>query len=141
MRTWVLVVTATISVFAVKVVDAQTGGASVWDGIYTAVQAERGANAYGDHCAECHGTSLDGTGEAPPLAGPEFLSHYDGRTVGNLFDRTRNTMPNNAPGTLSRNDYADILAYILKFNGFPAGDKELDRRSEYLQAFAFHATK
>src|SRR4051812_88223 len=141
MRTWVLVVAAAIGVFAAACVDAQTGGTSVWDGIYTAAQAERGASAYADHCAECHGASLDGTGEAPALAGPEFLSHYDGRTVGNLFDRTRNTMPNNAPGTLSRNDYADILAFVLKFNGFPAGEKELDRRSEYLQALQFRATK
>src|SRR5256885_12799912 len=124
MRAWMLVFAAWAC--AAGVVQAQSGATSVWDGIYTIEQAARGASAYADHCAECHGASLDGTGEAPALAGPEFLSHYDGRTVGNLFDRTRNTMPNNAPGTLSRNDYADILAFILKFNGFPAGDKELD---------------
>ena len=122
-------------------VKAQSGGTSVWDGVYTAAQAKRGSTTYRDHCVQCHGGQLDGTGEAPPLSGPEFLSHYDGLTVGGLFDRTRKTMPHNAPGSLSRNEYADVIAFVLKFNGFPEGAKELDRRSEYLQGIEFHATK
>ena len=141
MRAEVVVVAAILCACAAEAVNAQSGGASVWDGVYTAAQAERGASTYANHCTECHGAGLDGTGEAPALSGPEFLSHYDGRPVGALFDRTRKTMPNDAPGSLKRNDYSDVIAFMLKFNGFPAGEKELDYRSEYLQGIEFHATK
>src|SRR3954468_11886528 len=141
MRADVVVIAAMVWAGAADVVNAQSGSASVWDGVYTTAQAARGASTYRDHCAECHGAALDGTGEAPALAGPEFLSHYDGRTLGSLVDRTRKTMPNNAPSSLSREEYADVIAFVLKFNGFPSGEKELDRRSEYLQGIEFHATK
>ena len=57
--------------------------------------------------------------------------------MGDLFDRIRTTMPQDNPGKLSRDQYADILAFVLKANGYPAGQKEMDRRSEYLKAIAF----
>lgn len=120
---------------------AQDSGRSVWDGVYTDAQAERGASAFGASCAACHGATLAGTGEAPSLASLEFVSHFDGATVGALFDRIRVTMPQNAAGSLSRNIYADITAFLLKSNGFPAGEKELDRRSEYLRGIAFTSAK
>jgi mono/diheme cytochrome c family protein/sugar lactone lactonase YvrE len=115
--------------------------ASVWDGIYTDAQATRGAAAYGSYCASCHGATLAGTGEAPALAGGQFVGDFNSETVGDIFDRIRTTMPLAAPGSLTRNQYADILAYILKANSFPAGAKELDRRSEYLKAIKFEAAK
>lgn len=119
---------------------AGQGPASVWDGVYTAQQATRGADAFTQSCASCHGDDLAGIDEASPLAGGQFLSDFDGLTVGDLFDRIRTTMPQNAPKSLSPEVYADILAYLLKANGFPAGDKPLDYRSAFLKAIAFQAT-
>ena len=113
--------------------------ASVWDGIYTEAQAARGSDAYNAHCASCHGASLTGTGEAPALQGPQFVSDFDGETVGDLFDRIRTSMPQNNPAGLPREQYADILAFLLKANAFPPGARELDRRSEYLKAIRFTA--
>src|SRR6201999_3721132 len=49
----------------------------------------------------------------------------------------KNTMPQDNPGKLSRDQYADILSFIMKENGYPAGQKEMDRRSEFLKAIAF----
>jgi sugar lactone lactonase YvrE len=118
---------------------AQTS-TSVWDGVYTTAQADRGAKAYTASCTFCHGAGLEGTGEAPGLVGAQFRSDFDGLTVGDLFDRTRTSMPQDAPNSLSAETYADILAYIFKTNGFPAGQKELDHRTPYLKAIAFIAT-
>ena len=112
---------------------------SVWDGIYTDAQAARGSEAYAKSCAACHGAALTGTGEAPALQGGQFVSDFNGETVGDLFDRIRTTMPQDNPASLTRDQYADILAFLLKANGFPAGAKELDRRSEYLKAIRFEA--
>lgn len=114
---------------------------SVWDGIYTDEQAQAGSADFAAHCASCHGANLAGTGEAPALAGAEFLSDFNGETVGDLFDRIRTTMPQDQPGSLARAQYAAILAYILKANNFPAGSKPLDQRSEYLKAIGFSAAR
>jgi len=131
---------------AVVMLVALTGGAraqtvSIWDGVFTEDQATRGNNGFAAHCANCHGASLGGTGEAPALAGPRFLSDFDGLSLGDLFDRIRTTMPQDNPASLTRDAYADILAFLLKANGMPAGAKELDRRSEYLKAIGFSAAQ
>lgn len=120
-------------------VRAQETTGSVLDGIYTDAQSARGAAAFPQFCAACHGASLGGLGEAPALTGAQFISDFDGLTVGDLFDRIRTTMPLNNPNGLSRDQYADILAFILKSNGFPAGTKELYRRSEFLNAIRFES--
>lgn len=114
---------------------------SVWDGVYTDVQAARGAASYTEHCAVCHGASLGGVGEAPALTGARFVSDFDGLSVGELFDRIRTTMPLNNAGGLSRDQYADILAFVLKSNGFPPGQTELYRRREYLDTIAFESKR
>ena len=119
---------------------AQAQTLSVWNGVYTEAQAERGSAGFSGHCASCHGAGLGGTGEAPALAGPQFLSDFDGLSAGDLFDRIRTTMPQDNPASLTRDQYADILAFLLKANGMPSGPKELDRRSEYLKAIGFSAT-
>ena len=120
---------------------AQDAPKSVWDGVYTEAQATRGQAAYTEHCGGCHGAALAGTGEAKPLAGPEFLSSWNGLSVGELADRTRTTMPLDAPGTLDRAVVADILAYVLKFNGFPAGQAELPQKTEFLTGIRIDAFK
>jgi sugar lactone lactonase YvrE len=120
---------------------AQETPPTVWDGVYTAAQAERGAEAYRQNCAVCHGGQLGGTGEAPALASAEFLSNWNGLRVGDMFERVRTTMPFTAPGSLSRDVYADIVAFMFKANGLPAGAKELDRRTEVLNGIAIAAQR
>src|SRR5438874_1490899 len=75
---------------------------SVWDGVYAEDQAKRGQARYGELCASCHGDTLGGGESAPPLAGGEFLANWNTLTVGDLFDRTRTTMPQSKPGSMSR---------------------------------------
>jgi len=114
---------------------------SVWDGVYTAEQAKQGGDLYADQCASCHGLALNGGEMAPPLTGGEFMSNWNGLTVGDLFDRIRTTMPANAAGTLNREKTAEILADILSVNGFPAGSMELPRQTEALKQISIDAVK
>jgi quinoprotein glucose dehydrogenase len=100
---------------------------SVWDGVYTKEQAHRGQTVYAQECAKCHGENLAGGEAAPTLVGAEFLSHWNGKTAGALYDTLRKTMPTDDPGNLSTREYADLAAYLLSANDFPAGEKELDR--------------
>ncbi len=114
---------------------------SVWDGVYTEEQATRGGALYARECSSCHGEDLMGADEATPLAGALFLSNWDGLTVGDLFERVRVSMPQGDPGKLDRQQTADVLAYVLHFNQFPAGDSELARRTEFLKEIRFQATR
>jgi S-disulfanyl-L-cysteine oxidoreductase SoxD len=109
---------------------------SVWDGVYTDTQADRGKGQYGQHCAVCHGLALEGNGESPPLVG-EFIPDWAGTTLSDLYDKIETTMPLNAPGTLRPAIAADVLAYILKENNFPAGANELDATAGALGRFNF----
>jgi mono/diheme cytochrome c family protein len=112
---------------------------SVWDGVYTADQAKRGRESYSKECASCHGAELTGGESAPELAGPGFLSNWTTHTVGELFERTRVSMPENDPGKLSRAQIADLIAYLLSANGFPAGKVELDKQTEVLKQIRIDA--
>jgi mono/diheme cytochrome c family protein len=106
---------------------------SVWDGVYTSEQAARGAAQYSANCAPCHGTDLNGGESAPPLVGGEFLSNWNGLTVGDLFERIRISMPADRPGRLSRDQNTDILTLILSRNQFPIGTAELERQTEVMK--------
>src|SRR5215469_6744397 len=106
---------------------------SVWDGVFTADQAKRGQARYAELCASCHGDTLAGGESAPPLAGGEFLSNWNTLSVGDLFDRTRSTMPQNKPGSLNREATAEILAFVLSANQFPAGKTDMPQASEVLR--------
>jgi mono/diheme cytochrome c family protein/sugar lactone lactonase YvrE len=128
-------------ILAAGVPFAQDATRSVWDGVYTEAQAQRGQAAYAQSCVRCHGPGLAGVGEAKPLTGPEFLSNWNGLTLADLFDRTRTTMPIDNPRSLSAETYADILAYVLKYDGFPAGKTELDHRGEVLASIHIDAFK
>lgn len=114
---------------------------SVWDGVYTEAQAQRGKPLYNQHCASCHAGMLTGGETAPPLAGGDFLSNWNGLTMGDLFERIRKTMPAHAPGKLSREVNADITAYILNVNNYPTGEKELASNTELLKQIRIDATK
>jgi S-disulfanyl-L-cysteine oxidoreductase SoxD len=100
---------------------------SVWDGVYTKEQANRGQATYREECLKCHGENLGGGEGGPPLAGEEFLRKWNGKTVGDLSRVISKTMPADDPGNLSSREYSNIVAYLLSVNEFPAGQKELDR--------------
>ena len=108
----------------------QAHGQSVWEGVYTNEQADRGKVVYDQSCGSCHGAVLSGGETAPPLAGGEFLSSWNGLTAGDLVERIRTTMPFETPGSLSRESVTNVVTFIFRFNGFPAGPKELDKRAE-----------
>lgn len=116
--------------------------ASIWDGIFTDAQAQRGRELYPGPCGKCHGKRLDGAPDDPdmfstkPIGGPKFLRNWDGRSLGVLFEYVRTTMPANNPGFLSDREYADLLAYMLAVSGVPAGDAELPADPNALAAVA-----
>ena len=115
---------------------------TVWDGIYTDEQATRGEALYGEHCVRCHGATLQGNGEgAKSLTDATFKSTWNGISMGALFDRVRLSMPQDKPGSLTRQQVADLLAFILRANRFPAGKDELVRQTDLLNAIAFKSEK
>jgi quinoprotein glucose dehydrogenase len=114
---------------------------TVWDGVYTAEQAKRGAALYANNCASCHGLALTGGESAPPLTGGEFMSNWSGLTLGDLFDRIRVSMPADRPGTLSREQTAGILAHLLNVGEFPPGAAELSTKTEILKQIRIEAVK
>jgi len=114
---------------------------SVWDGVYTKQQAGRGQASYQEECIKCHAENLGGGEAAPALAGDEFLRKWNGKTAGDLFELIRKTMPSEDPGSLSRRQYADIVAYILSVNGFPGGEKDLASETEALNDIRIEAKR
>jgi mono/diheme cytochrome c family protein len=97
---------------------------TVSQGVYTAAQATRGQSVYKDRCASCHGDALQGR-VGPPLAGDDFLSGWNAQPLSELFSKIRNTMPQDAPGKLTGEQTADVLAYMLQTGKFPSGRAEL----------------
>jgi len=98
---------------------------SIWDGIYSEDQAQRGAEQYRARCASCHSADLRGNSNSPSLLGMSFMFVWEGRNLGELFEKMRTEMPTDQPGSLSAQAYVDVLAFILASNQFPAGDGEL----------------
>jgi S-disulfanyl-L-cysteine oxidoreductase SoxD len=96
---------------------------TIWDGVYTADQAERGRSAYEDKCASCHGANLSAYGG---VLTDRFLAHWREDTVDNYFKAIKSTMPRGAPASLTDSTYVDIVSFILKTNGSPAGTEELN---------------
>ena len=103
------------------------------DAIFTAEQAKRGEVLYQFICARCHGAALTGIEAAPPLAGAAFTASWSGAPMSDLFERVRVSMPQDKPGSLSRPQTADVVAYILSFNKAPAGQSELPGDAEVLK--------
>lgn len=102
-----------------------TSARSVWDAVYSQDQAKRGQAAYAQACSACHQADLSGNDQAPSLAGGEFLDRWNDQSVGDLADRIRLTMPQDNIGSLNVQTSADITAYLLQVNNFPAGAEEL----------------
>jgi cytochrome c5 len=93
---------------------------NVWDGVYTAPQAARGREIYNSYCVHCHTADL-----VEGLSGKGFMDDWREDTLKSLFEQTKRRMPADEPSTLSDQQYFDVLAFILKKNGFPEGRKEL----------------
>jgi cytochrome c len=121
-----------------------SAGRTIWDGVYTTAQAERGERAYKVSCGYCHRDDLsggffdDGTGRAPALAGPRaFNSSFGERwrdtTLGQMLIEIGTTMPQTDPGSLPPQTYLDILSYLLSKNEVPAGSTELPDDLEALE--------
>jgi mono/diheme cytochrome c family protein len=104
-------------------VRAQQSSKTVVDGVYTDTQAARGAAVYDTACSGCHRADLGGA-TGPSLKDQRFAREFAGKDLKTLFAKTA-TMPRNAPASLGDNVYLDIVAYLLRENGFPAGAQEL----------------
>lgn len=132
-----------------QAVRAQEAARTVWSGIYTAEQAERGAFVYTRYCQRCHGADLrgpslgnhlPGQSPAPAITGDEFRWKWHDLPVADLVKRVRDMPPNN-PAAISRDDSLDVLAYLLQKNGMPAGDSALPSTLPELSMIAFSAVK
>jgi mono/diheme cytochrome c family protein len=101
-------------------------------GVYTDEQATHGEALYKEQCAACHGDNLEGSGPMPPLAGADFLMNWQGKPLGDLYEKIQTTMPATAPGTLMPAQTADVLAFMLKSSKYPAGSSALEGKVEAL---------
>ena len=120
---------------------AQSSSRSIWDGVYTAQQAERGKTAYTQNCARCHGSALEGNDEIPALSGSHLMVDFDGQTAGDLVHRIQSTMPMDNPGSLNAATTADIATFILQSNGLPTGNAELPADPSAQSLVHFDAVK
>jgi len=121
---------------------AQDQAKSVWDGVYTEEQARRGEALYAERCVRCHGaTYMGGTDGATALVGPTFNGNWNNVPLDQMLDRLRLTMPMDKPASLSRQQTADALAFILSINKIPAGKTELPRQAEILNQITYKASK
>ncbi len=107
---------------------------TIWDGVYTDEQAQRGMQTYERECAACHLDDLMGDGIAPALVGSSFFFRWSDLSVGDMYTAIRTTMPQGAPASLSPSGYADISAFLLQKNNVPAGDEELPTEMDDLEA-------
>lgn len=102
------------------------------EGIYTAAQASRGQTTYDSSCASCH--------ELSKFKGPEFTKAWTGKPLADLHTAVV-SMPMDAPGSLKPAEYAEILAYFLSINGYPAGQTDLDGSEAAIKAITLDVKK
>jgi S-disulfanyl-L-cysteine oxidoreductase SoxD len=123
----VCVYLAGVAIFADAPRSLQAGAsaAASVDGSYTQAQAKRGKQLSAEHCAACHGEDLSGEGLSPSLAGESFLALWEGRSVADLYELVRTTMPVQAPLSLTDVEYIEIVAFLLQANNVRAGEREL----------------
>jgi mono/diheme cytochrome c family protein len=138
LRLIALVSLATLTFSVVRA--QQTFALSVKDGIYTVEQAKQGKIVYDQSCLECHGTMASATPDMAPLLNDYvFQGSWKDRSLGELFDKIRNTMPPNKTGTLSPQQLVDLIAYILSANALKAGDVPLTDDPETLKQIRLDA--
>jgi mono/diheme cytochrome c family protein len=112
----------------------QAPARSAKEGVYTAEQADGGKSVYDAKCASCHGSMASVTPDMAPLLNDSgFQNLWKDRSLAQLFDRIRETMPQDKPNTLSPDETAGLVAYILSANQLPAGDTALSSDVEILK--------
>jgi len=136
MRLGPLAVAVTVAVTACVAIAGTRLPAGTRAGVYSGDQAEQGAQVYAQQCAICHGATLAGTFETPGLTG-KFVANWGNKPLGDLYDYLGRAMPQYAPGTLTPQDNARLVAFLLKANGMPAGRDPLPADSAALHAIAF----
>lgn len=99
---------------------------SVKAGVYTAAQAERGQALYRSKCASCHAPNR--------FTDDLFYTSFAGKPLWEMFDVISDSMPEDNPGSLKKEEYADVIAYLLKLNNFPAGQSDLPTDRDALSA-------
>ena len=114
---------------------------TVWDSVYSANQAARGETAYAKGCARCHGAALTGGDQATPLTGPAFLGNWNGQSLIDLQQRIKSTMPSDSIGIYDQKFITDVVAFMLKANGFPAGQAELSTENDSLKTIVIRASR
>jgi mono/diheme cytochrome c family protein len=112
-------------------------GVTVWDGVYTEGQASRGQVVYVKECAACHLDNLQGNGLAPGLVADAFTYRWQDGPLADLFIVIKETMPADRPSGLRDEEYADIIAYLLKENNYPSGSIELTKNLADLKEIVF----
>lgn len=120
---------------------ARAQARSVVEGVYTDEQAKRGAALYKEQCAACHGEDLIGNDIMPGLTGDTFAANWQGKSVGELYDRIQMTMPALAPGSLTPEQTADVIAYMLSVSKYPAGTHALASSVDALAQIKIDAPK
>ena len=128
-------------VYASALVALSAQAKSVNEGVYTEAQAKRGEAVYKEQCAACHGDNLEGSGPMPPLAGKDFLANWQGKPVADVFEKTATSMPATAPGSLSAEQTADVISYLLSVGKYPAGAADLPNKAEALKTITLDAPK
>ena len=114
---------------------------SVNEGVYTVDQAKKGEATYKEQCAACHGDNLEGSGPMPPLAGKDFLANWGGKAVAEVFDKTQTSMPATAPGSLTPEQTADVISYLLSVGKYPAGSADLPGKADDLKQITLDVPK
>ena len=112
----------TVSTVVIAAQGAKPTGPTVWDGVFTDAQADRATGIFSQSCERCHTLTSEGT---RPLSGDKFWEGYTQKTVGDLLNFVKTNMPNGQGGSLPGPTYNDLVALILKSNGFPAGKTEV----------------
>jgi mono/diheme cytochrome c family protein len=110
-----------------------TDVAIIFRGAYTEAQARRGEGVFRKACNECH--------ESTEYAGPAFQMVWTGQTAFDLFELIRTTMPNDNPGRLKRQEYVEVVAYILSLNAYPPGKAALPSSDDGLRAIRLEAKR
>jgi mono/diheme cytochrome c family protein len=115
------------------------GKSSIWSGVYTKAQDERGAKVHKANCVSCHGSRLNGAGEpdmpsSPAIARESFLRKWNGRNVAELSEYVRTKMPPDTPGRLNDQETVDSIAHMFATSNIPAGDKELPTDPKALES-------
>ena len=109
---------------------AQDADKSIWDGVYTQEQADRGQKINSGVCAKCHGERGDGANEPDQPGGPaiarfSFLRKWENTSIASLFEYIKTAMPPDNPASRSDQEYVDVIAHMLALSGAPVGDTEL----------------